>query len=455
MADEAAHLGPSTPSLSYLDIDRILQIAKKHRVDAIHPGYGFLSENPEFAAACEDAGFTFIGPSAKTIRAMGSKTQARNLARDAGVPVLAGTDEGVADAAEAREIAERVGYPVLIKADAGGGGKGMRRVDSPGELHAALRDASSEAERSFRSGSVYIEKYLENPRHIEIQVLGDRHGNLIHLGERECSIQRRHQKIIEETPSPLFAKYPDLRPRMGEAALRVAKAAGYFNAGTVEFLVGSYGNFYFLEMNTRLQVEHPVTELVTGLDLVQWQVRVAAGQMLPFAQDDINWRGAAIECRLYAEDPEQSFFPSPGEITSLTLPSGPGIRIDSGVYRRWTVPMEYDPLLAKLTAWSENREQAVERLLRALSETHVGGIATNVSFLAQIIDSEEFRAGEIHTGVVEQRLMARTDGARCPDRELVAGLVAAARESALRPPKPQTTYVSSKWLIEGRARMLG
>jgi acetyl-CoA carboxylase biotin carboxylase subunit len=453
MADEAAHMGPATPSLSYLDIDRIVRVAKAHGADAVHPGYGFLSENADFAEACENAGLTFIGPSAACIRAMGSKTQARNLAREAGVPVLAGTEEGVSDPEEARRIAAWIEYPVLIKADAGGGGKGMRRVDTEEQLDAALREASSEAERSFKSGKVYIEKFLEQPRHVEIQVIGDRHGNLIHLGERECSIQRRHQKIIEETPSPLFDRYPDLRPRMGEAALRVARAAGYYNAGTVEFLVGSYGNFYFLEMNTRLQVEHPVTELVTGLDLVQWQIRIAAGEKLPLRQRDIRWRGSAIECRLYAEDPEQNFFPSPGTITSLSLPSGPGIRVDPGVYAGWTVPMEYDPLLAKLTVWAETRTQAIGRLRRALNESNVGGIATNVSFMMGILGTEEFRSGALHTGLVEEWL-SRRNGRVSADRELVAALVAVARNGSAKHGPIAATQPLSKWLLDGRARML-
>jgi acetyl-CoA carboxylase biotin carboxylase subunit len=455
LADEAAHIGPAPSAESYLSIDRILEAARRHGADAIHPGYGFLSENADFAQECASAGITFIGPSAASIRMMGSKTEARKLAREANVPVLPGTQEGISDPGEARRIAADIGYPVLIKAEAGGGGKGMRRVDTPRELDSALRDAASEAERSFRSASVYLEKYLERPRHVEIQVLGDQAGNLIHLGERECSVQRRHQKVIEESPSPVFDTYPDLRPRMGQAAVEAARAAGYHNAGTVEFLVGPHGNFYFLEMNTRLQVEHPVTELVTGLDLVCWQIRIAAGENLSIRQSDVTWRGSAIECRLYAEDPEQDFFPSPGKITSLALPSGPGVRVDAGVYPGWTVPMDYDPLLAKLTVWGENRQIAIDRLLRALQECHVGGIATNVSFFREIVADEWFRAGDLHTDFIDEWQRRRGPVLQCASCEAAAALVAAAEvRTNSSAPAPETT-TQSAWLRAGRARLLG
>ena len=408
LADEAAHIGPSPSTESYLNIERILDAARQHQVDAIHPGYGFLSENAEFAAACRDAGITFIGPSPESIRAMGSKTAARTLVQAAGVPVVPGTEHGLADLDEAYSIAEGIGYPVILKAAAGGGGKGMRRVNAREELESALRDASSEAERSFKSGEIYIEKYVERPRHIEIQVLGDQHGNLIHLGERECSIQRRHQKVIEECPSPMMARHRGLRERMGEAAVRAAGAAGYYSAGTVEFLVDPHGNFYFLEMNTRLQVEHPVTELVTGLDLVHWQLRIAAGEKLPMSQEQIAWRGSALECRIYAEDPENSFFPSPGKITSIYRPVGPGIRLDSGAYAGWTVPIDYDPLLAKMAVWAEDRPSAIARMLRALEEYSVGGIKTNVSFFRDIFSDVCFRAAELHTGFIDEFFARRT-----------------------------------------------
>jgi acetyl-CoA carboxylase, biotin carboxylase subunit len=459
LADEAAHIGPAPSAQSYLNIERIVAAAKQHGAEAIHPGYGFLSENADFAHACETEGIVFIGPSSHAIRSMGSKTQARAIAREANVPVLPGTPGGVTDPAEARRIAEEIGYPVLIKADAGGGGKGMRRVDSPAELEAALRDAASEAERAFRSAVVYIEKFLERPRHIEIQILGDQHGHMIHLGERECSVQRRHQKVIEESPSPLSEQYPDLRTRMGEAALRIARAAGYHNAGTVEFLVGPQGSFYFLEMNTRLQVEHPVTEFVTGLDLVHWQLRIAAGERLTVEQSEVRWRGSAIECRLYAEDPEQDFFPSPGEITSLSLPSGPGIRVDSGVYRGWTVPMDYDPLLAKLTVWAETREAAVRRAIRAIDECHVGGIATNLPFFHELLRDPEFQCGHLHTGFIEEwrsrQQLAPRDARDTDDAAIVAALVAVAQ--AGRPAErksARTSTAQSGWLTAGRQSML-
>src|SRR6202165_5407888 len=378
LADEAAHIGPAPSASSYLSIDRILTAARHHGADAIHPGYGFLSENPEFAAACETAGIVFIGPSSDSIRQMGSKTSARRLAQSAGVPVVPGTERAVSTLADARQIANQCGYPIMLKAAAGGGGMGMRRVDSEAALEAALRDASSEAERAFRSSEVYIEKLFENPRHIEIQILGDRHGTLLSLGERECSIQRRRQKVMEECPSPLVAAHPEMRRQMGEAAVRAAKAAGYYNAGTVEFLVDADRNFYFLEMNTRLQVEHPVTELVTGLDLVKLQIGLAAGERLGLTQEEIAWRGSAIECRIYAEDPYNDFLPFPGKITHLDRPQGPGIRLDGCVYAGWPVPLEYDPLRAKLTVWGGTREEAAARMLRALREYDVGGIRTNI-----------------------------------------------------------------------------
>ena len=397
LADEAAYLGPSPSAESYLRIDKLIAAARAHGADAIHPGYGFLSENADFAAACAEAGITFIGPSAAAIRALGSKTAARQLALAAGAPVVPGTDAAVATFAEAKRIASQIGYPVMIKAAAGGGGKGMRVVNSEASLEAALRDASSEAERSFKSAEVYLEKALIQPRHIEIQLLGDHHGNLVHLGERECSLQRRHQKVIEESPSPLSALDPDLRHRMGEAALKIARAAGYSNAGTAEFLVDHDRNFYFLEMNTRLQVEHPVTELVTSLDLVHLQLDLAAGAALPLRQQDIRWTGHAIECRLYAEDPANNFFPSPGVIEKLELPSGPGVRLDSGVYEGWRVPLEYDPLLAKLAVWAPDRPAAIARLERALAETVILGIRNNIQFFRQLLADPTVLSGDLHT----------------------------------------------------------
>lgn len=455
MADEAAQIGAAPSSQSYLCMDRVVAAARHHGADAIHPGYGFLSENAEFAQVCADAGLTFIGPSANSIRQMGSKIRARDLVRQAGVPVLPGTSKGLSNPAEARQFAGSIGYPVLIKADAGGGGKGMRRVNSEAELDAALHSASSEAERAFRSGSVYIEKLLERARHIEIQVLGDKHGNLIHLGERECSIQRRHQKVIEESPSPMLTRFPELRTRMGSAATEAAKAVGYENAGTVEFLVGEKGEFYFLEMNTRLQVEHPITELVTGLDLVHWQLRIAAGEPLTIPQDNVGWRGSAIECRLYAEDPEQNFFPSPGRITRWDMPAGPGIRLDAGVYQGWTVPIDYDPLLAKLAVWAETREAAIERMHRAISECSVGGITTNISFFAQILADPEFRAGNLHTGFIDEWFGRRgTADSLTEEQQIAAALVAVVSAQGHKTKTAVGSTRSSGWLVAGRAEML-
>jgi len=364
MADEAYLLGPAAASESYLNIDRVVHTAKHCRADAIHPGYGFLSENPDFARACRDARIKFIGPSPEAMELMGSKTRARQQMASAEVPFVPGTSHGVASLAEARQTAAKLGYPVMLKAAAGGGGKGMRLVSAESELASALESAQSEALRAFGDDEVYIEKAILNPRHIEMQIFADEYGNTVYLGERECSVQRRHQKVLEESPSP--AASAEMRRRMGEIAVKAAKAAHYSNAGTIEFLADKSGNFYFLEMNTRLQVEHPVTELVTGLDLVQLQIRIASGEKLPFEQDDIQLHGHAIECRIYAEDPDNNYFPSPGKITSLSEPSGPGIRLDSGIYEGWTVPLEYDPLLAKLVAYGETREQAIGRLRRAL-----------------------------------------------------------------------------------------
>ncbi|MCC6538462.1 MAG: acetyl-CoA carboxylase biotin carboxylase subunit [Bryobacterales bacterium] len=452
-ADEAVCIGPAPSAESYLNQERILGAARQTGAEAIHPGYGFLSENAEFAAACEAAGFVFIGPGAAAIRAMGLKTEARLVAQRAGTPTVPGTESPLADEAEALSVAASIGYPVMLKAAAGGGGKGMRRVASPEELGAAFREASSEAERSFKNGAVYLEKLVERPRHIEIQILGDRHGHMIYLGERECSVQRRHQKVIEECPSPFVAARPELRRAMGEAAVRAARAAGYVNAGTVEFLVDPSGAFYFLEMNTRLQVEHPVTELVTGLDLVEWQLRIAADERLTVRQEDVAWRGWAMECRVCAEDPAMNFLPSPGRIERAAEPSGPGIRVDSGIYSGWTVPMEYDSLLAKLIAVGESREQAMRRLRRALGEYAVTGIETNLAFLDGILADPEFARGELHTGFIEEYLRRRPapvapgEGAR-----LAAALAVLEQQPAAAPTPPAPS--NHGWLREGRERLL-
>jgi acetyl-CoA carboxylase biotin carboxylase subunit len=400
-ADEAYLIGPAAARESYLNIERILRVAQQSRADAIHPGYGFLAENAGFAHACAESGIKFIGPPGSAIELMGSKTRARQAMQAAGVPMVPGSANGLS-LTEAEILAAEIGFPVMIKAAAGGGGKGMRLVRAASDLKSAFETAQSEALRSFSDSEVYLEKYIENPRHIEIQVLGDEQGHMVYLGERECSVQRRHQKVIEEAPSAVVDE--DLRRRMGAVAVQAATSAGYTNAGTVEFLVDQDRNFYFLEMNTRLQVEHPVTELVTGLDLVQLQLRIAAGEMLPFRQDDISLRGHAIECRIYAEDPENGFFPSPGKITHLVRPSGPGVREDSGVYEGWTVPLDYDPMLSKLIVYGPDRNAALARMRRALGEYFVGGIKTNIALFRSILNHPDFAAARIDTGFLDRLL---------------------------------------------------
>src|SRR5271170_7783505 len=403
-ADEAYPIGAPAAAESYLNIPKILDVARRAGADAIHPGYGFLSESARFAQACVDAGVKFIGPTAAAMGAMGSKTRARQAMEKAGVPFVPGTLRGVESFEEAEQVAARIGYPVMLKAAAGGGGKGMRLVNAVEQLKSSLEAARSEAERSFGDSEVYLEKAIVNPRHIEMQVLADEHGNTVYLGERECSLQRRHQKVLEEAPSPIVDS--EMRRRMGEVAVRVAQAAAYTNAGTVEFLVDQEKTFYFLEMNTRLQVEHPVTELLTGLDLVHLQIRIAAGEKLPFVQSDVAIRGHAIECRIYAEDPDNNYFPSPGKITLLLQPSGPGIRRDSGMYEGWNVPMDYDPLLAKLIGYGSDRQQAIMRLERALYESFVAGIKTNIALFQRIMGDADFRAGKLDTGYLD-RLLAK------------------------------------------------
>ena len=460
-ADEAYHIGPAAASESYLNIAKILGIAKLAGADAIHPGYGFLSENARFAKACADAGVKFIGPTAAAMDMMGSKTRARQNMEKAGVPFVPGTSRGLDSPEEAEEVAAKIGYPVMLKAAAGGGGKGMRLVHKAAELRAALESAQSEAKRAFGDGEVYIEKAIINPRHIEMQVLADEHGNTVYLGERECSIQRRHQKVVEEAPSPVVD--PEMRRQMGDVAVRVAKAAGYTNAGTVEFLADKDKNFYFLEMNTRLQVEHPVTELITGLDLVHLQIRIAAGEKLPFTQDDVKIRGHAIECRIYAEDPDNNYFPSPGKITLLLAPSGPGIRRDSGMYEGWTVPMDYDPLLAKLIGYGTDREQAISRLQRALNEYFVGGIKTNISLFRRIFADADFHAARFDTGYLDrllktpQKELPRVDGKIAA---IAAGIFAVLDPASASTSNGSATSAaengssSSGWKQMGRAEIL-
>jgi acetyl-CoA carboxylase biotin carboxylase subunit len=418
-ADEAYRLGPAPARESYLNVARILDVARKCGADAIHPGYGFLSENARFARACAEAGIKFIGPPPSAMELMGSKTRARAAMKAAGVPMVPGSARGLS-VAEAEALAAKIGFPVMIKAAAGGGGKGMRLVNKPADLRSSFETAQSEALRSFNDGEIYLEKFIENPRHIEIQVLGDEHGNLVYLGERECSVQRRHQKVIEEAPSAVVDE--DMRRRMGAVAVQAAKSAGYTNAGTVEFLVDAERNFYFLEMNTRLQVEHPVTELVTGLDLVHLQLRIAYGEELGFRQQDVQLRGHSIECRIYAEDPENNFFPSPGKITKLLRASGPGVREDGGVYEGWTVPLDYDPMLSKLITYARDRPAAIARMRRALDEYFVGGIKTNLPLFRRILEHPDFIAARIDTGFLD-RLLAST-ASPASDRNELAEIAA-------------------------------
>ena len=422
-ADEAVLLGPAPSSESYLKGDAIIAAARKTGAEAIHPGYGFLSEREWFARAVRDAGLVWVGPPAEAIAAMGSKTAARELAIKAGTPVVPGTTTALRDADEAAEVAERFGYPVLLKAAAGGGGKGMRVVHKRDDLASSLAAAQREAKNAFGDDAVYVEKYIVGPRHVEIQVLGDQHGTMLHLGERECSIQRRHQKMIEEAPS--VAVTPELRSRMGAAAVAAARAAGYTNAGTCEFLLDANGEFYFLEMNTRIQVEHPVTELVTGVDLVQWQLRIASGEKLPFAQDDIVPRGWAMECRITSEDPANGFLPSTGQVRYLHLPSGPGVRWDGGIDMGSEITLFYDPMLAKLIVHAPTRERAIQRMHRALLELTVEGVDTSRDFHLRMMENDDFRRGAFDIQWLEQHLDELLR--QRPDRDSVirAAIVAA------------------------------
>lgn len=398
-ADEAVYLGGAEPAESYLHIDRIIQAALDTGAEAIHPGYGFLAENAAFAARCEKEGLVFIGPPADVIRDLGDKITARQIMVNGGVPVIPGMTQAETDPAVIRGSAAEIGYPVLIKASAGGGGKGIRIVHSEAEIEEACRSASREALAAFGDGTIYLERFFEKAKHIEFQILADRHGNAIHVLERECSVQRRHQKIIEETPSPALT--PELREEMGRAAVAAAKASGYVNAGTVEFLLDAEKHFFFLEVNTRLQVEHPITEMITGIDLVRQQLEIAAGNPLALSQDDIRGRGHAIECRIYAEDPKQNFFPSPGRIVYYREPSGPGVRNDCGVYSGFEVPVNYDPILSKVVTHAENREAALTRMVKALQDTVLLGVRTPISFLISVLQSEPFRQGAVFTDFIE------------------------------------------------------
>jgi acetyl-CoA carboxylase biotin carboxylase subunit len=460
LADEAVHIGGNAPRDSYLCIDRVIDAARQTGADAVHPGYGFLAENEDFAAACRDAGLTFIGPRPEAIALMGSKTAARQAAMQAGVPVVPGTEEPLgADVPDATiaGIAERIGYPIMIKAVAGGGGKGMRMVASAAELSSAIRAARSEAQSAFGDPAIYLERRIVNPRHVEVQLLGDHHGTMIPFVERECSIQRRHQKVIEETPSAAVSR--PLRLRITSDAAAIARSVGYTNAGTMEFLVDEGGHFYFLEMNARLQVEHPITEMVTGIDLVQWQIRIARGEKLTFdPAAALHPRGHAIECRVYAEDADAGFMPSPGHIDALRVPGGPGIRDDSGAEAGGDVPIFYDPMISKLIAWGEDRPQAIARMRRALREYDVAGIKTTVPFFRWMLDQPDFVAGKFHTAYLDELLRSRagTPFTLANDEQVDVAVIAAAIERVRRVQKDPAYPVAdppSNW--KSRARSEG
>ncbi len=455
-ADEAYFLPGTTPRETYLNQEQIFEIARLSGADAIHPGYGFLSENAEFARACQERGLIFIGPPPEAMALMGLKTGSRRVMEEVGVPVVPGT-EPLESAEEAAEQADKIGYPILIKASAGGGGKGMRLVETPVSMESAFEACRREAQAAFGDPRVYIEKYLLKPRHVEFQVLADLYGHTIHLYERECSVQRRHQKIIEETPSLILTE--DMRRRMGAVAVEAARACGYTNAGTVEFLVDSERNFYFLEMNTRLQVEHPITEMITGLDLVERQIRIAEGE--PLSEEIVPRRGAAMECRIYAEDPNDNFLPSPGLIKGLNDPGGPGVRNDSGVYAGYTIPMEYDPMISKLVVYGENRQQVLGRMLRALEEYHIMGIRTNIPFLRKILAHPLFISGDYDTQFISRYQQDLLQGEmESPHTESVALAAAAILQFLHGQPHQKnvdlaTTKWISAWKLAGRIHSHG
>jgi len=453
LADEAWPIGPARAADSYLRIDRVIDAARASGAEAIHPGYGFLAENARFAQACEEAGLVFIGPRSQTITLMGEKTSARRLAVAAGLPVVPGTLEPLADDAAIRREAERIGFPIMLKAAAGGGGKGLRLVARAADLVSAAGRARSEAWSAFGDDRVYLEKALVRPRHVEIQVAADHHGNVVHLFERECSIQRRHQKVVEESPSPLLT--PDLRARMGTLAVALVRKAGYVNAGTLEFLMDESREPYFLEMNTRLQVEHPVTELVTGVDLVKLQIRIAQAERLPFAQEDLVQRGHAIEGRIYAEDPDSAFLPSPGRILALRAPGGPGIRDDSGVEDGDEVPSHYDPLVSKLLAWGEDRASAIARMRRAVREYRVLGIKTTLPFLDRVLRHPDFVAGRIDTSFAERLGRDSPPEEDRPWPVAVAAAAISAFEQRRAARTPSAAPAASAWRREGRGESTG
>lgn len=423
-AHEAYYIGLAPSNVSYLNIEKIIEVAKSSNADAIHPGYGFLSENAVFARRCNEEGIIFIGPSPEVIVEMGDKIMAREAMIRAGIPIVPGTNKSVKDESEVLEIIDKIGLPVMIKAAAGGGGKGMRLVKNASEVVSSVRAARSEALAAFGDDSVYIEKYITSPHHIEYQILADQHGNVIHLFERECSIQRRHQKMIEETPSPLLT--PELRKQMGQSAVNAAKAVNYTGAGTIEFLVDNNLNYYFLEMNTRLQVEHPITERVTGVDLVKQQIKIAEGYVLEYKQEDLLQRGHSIECRIYAEDPDNNFMPSPGKIYKISEPLGLGVRTDGYVYEGYEIPIFYDPMISKLIVWGKNREESINRMRRALYEYKITGVKTSIKYLERIMNNPNFIEGNYDTHFIEnnqEQLMKSSNCDDCSDMVVIAAFI--------------------------------
>jgi acetyl-CoA carboxylase biotin carboxylase subunit len=448
LAEEAYFLGESRPSESYLHVEKIIALAKKCGAEAIHPGYGFLAENPRLVKRCEDEGIAFIGPPSGPMEMMGEKTSSRRRMAESGVPIIPGTMESIADVTELKKRAREIGFPLLLKASSGGGGKGLRLVKKEKDLLSAFKVAQSEALSSFDDPAIYIEKYIEEPHHIEIQILADNFGNVVYLGERECSMQRRYQKVLEETPSPFLDE--KTRDSMGKVAVRAAASIGYRNAGTVEFVVDKNRRFYFLEMNARLQVEHPITEMVTGIDLVKCQLEIASGQPLPFRQQEITRQGHSLECRIMAEDPFNDFMPSPGKIVYLHTPAGMGVRDDSGIYEGYEVPLDYDPLLSKLVTWGKTRDEAIRRMLRALSEYQVYGIKTTIPFFQRILLHPRFLAGEYNTHFIAEleKELEKSD----PAAE-IAALIAAGIKScrdARMEAKPSGQRAASPWKIQGR-----
>lgn len=451
-ADEAYRIGPPPSAESYLNIERIIETAKKSGCQAVHPGYGFLAENAIFAEACEREGIAFVGPSGTAIRLLGDKMRARKTMKEAGIPVVPGSEEAVRNEREARKICDKIGYPVILKAAAGGGGKGMRKIMGPDEIARALSTAMSEAGSAFDDSRIYIEKFIENPRHIEFQILADKHENVVHLGERECSVQRRHQKMIEESPSCVVDER--LRAEIGDVARRVVLAAGYTNAGTVEFLVDKDRTFHFLEMNTRLQVEHPVTELVTGVDIVKQQFLLAAGEKLRLTRDQISLKGSAIECRISAEDPFNNFMPSTGKIIRLVEPGGPGVRVESGVFEGLEISLYYDPLIAKLLTWGVTREEAIGRMKRALGEYWIHGIQTTIPFHMKVLENEEFLSGNYNTGIVEG-ISAELQPERVDSSVVaIAAAVMAHREKGMKLPAKKPGLKYNPWKVTGRMQAL-